>query len=232
MNSQQWADVLFSSRLHLYPGKTDGKFLSLETEKIVLHWRNHRQWGLQRFRLSLDWKPGKQNDHSRVPLAVYSKDEGSKRSIEIETKTRKLNKVRKSLVPRGCCCISGLSICDGMNTQSEGAHGVKVLMEWRHPQGTYSQKKWKCTSVPSALLQWPSFFLDKPLTNEIICSVVCLPIFLFAAQFSFMLWKWTCRELQQPFMCLLFFCTKPVVLFQFKHHWPFFPLWQAATTKN
>lgn len=154
MNSQQWADVLFSNRFHLYPGKTDGKFLSLETEKIVLHWRNHRQWGLQRFRLSLDWKPGKQNDHSRVPLDVYSKDEGSKRSIEIETKTRKLNKVRKSLVQRGCCCISGLSICDGMNTQSEGTHGVKA------PTGHLLTRKMKmhisafCSSSVALIFSW------------------------------------------------------------------------------
>ena len=36
MNSQHLADVLFGNMLHIYPGKTDGKFLSPEIEQIVL----------------------------------------------------------------------------------------------------------------------------------------------------------------------------------------------------
>lgn len=46
MSSQQLAGVL-SNGLHTEPAKTQGKFLSFETEQMVSRSGDHRQWGLK-----------------------------------------------------------------------------------------------------------------------------------------------------------------------------------------
>lgn len=65
-------------------------------------------------------------------------------------------------------------------------------------EGAHQARRGKHTPVLSVLLQWPLFFLDKPLMTEIICSVLLPPHSSVCSTILFVQWNGVAGNSSSP----------------------------------